>query len=129
MSAQKPEYSVRVEGGLIVMRCKGAQTGESVTAMREEIEAILFREGGPQDVLVIPEGAGKPTVDMMRVAIRALREVPLSRVAVATGIPRRIASTNAILKASGQSERLKVFRHEEDARAWLTEAIPQTSGK
>lgn len=129
MDAQQPQYSVRAEGGLVVMRCSGAQTAETVTAMREEIEAILLRVGGPQDILVLTEGPGRPSIAMMRVAIRALREVPYSRVAVVSAIPRRISSTNAILKASGESERLKVFRHEEDARAWFSQPYDPASGK
>ena len=118
-------YTLLLEDDLIVIHCYTLRTAPGVKALREDVEAILRSKDQPQDILVLLTSkvrtGHRPSIELVQIAVRAIREVHFRRAAVVGTIPSRIASANLILKAGSKSDRMKIFRSEEDARAWLAE--------
>ena len=121
-------YSIKVEGNLIVVYAYRNWSVEEVQEVRKQIEAILDENHGPRDILASMGDFGAPQRDAMKEAIAFFREVPFDRIAAFGTKPARIVATNLVMRAAGSSDRLKIFRSEDDARAWLEEPY-NNSGK
>lgn len=117
-------YSVRKDGDKIVVKTTGTQQVDSVMAIREKIIKIANRNPQPLDILVISRGVGAPNMSAIQVALQGLLDVPFRRLAVAGETPDRLESARMVVRGGNDEERLKVFRNEEDARAWLDEGQP-----
>jgi len=93
-------------------------------AIRERIIKIASKSPQSLDVLVISRGVGTPNMSAIQAALQGLLELPFRRLAVAGETPHRLESARLVLQGGNDRERLKVFRSEEDARAWLDEGWP-----
>lgn len=112
-------YTVHDEGSVVVITTTGSQTVEQVQALHAELEEVL-KKSASKDVLVISSGAGAPDIAAQAEALLGLREVPFERLAAVAETPERLGSANLVVKAvNDKDNRIKVFRSEEDARAWL----------
>jgi hypothetical protein len=120
----KSSYSVRQEDDKIVVKTTGTQQVEAVETMREKIIKIASKNSRPLDILVISKGVGAPDISAVQTAVRGLQDLPFRRLAVAGATPDRLESARMVVRGGNDQERLKVFRSEEDARAWLDEASP-----
>jgi hypothetical protein len=120
---ERPTYSVRVEGGLILVDVHAPQSVQGVRILRQEIESLLADPKGPKDILVRLMGKGVPNLDAMAEAVTFLQEVPTHRVAVFGTQAPRVRAMRQVLRAAGHADRFKFFRLEENARAWLAETV------
>ena len=117
----KPSFAIRVEGNLVVLTTTGSQTSESITAIRKDVDAVLESSSGRKDMLVIATGAGIPKKSVLNQAVEGMLTLPIRRLAVVGTVPDRVGAARHVVKAAEDPERFKVFRLEEDARAWLEE--------
>jgi hypothetical protein len=116
----KCPYSIEVNKRLIILDISGYLGIGGIQAIREEIEAILAEGKGPRDLLAKVDSNGSRDDEARREAAKLLREVSLRRIAVVGVKPHLIRAANAVLRLAGNGGRLKLFRSEEDARAWLS---------
>jgi hypothetical protein len=122
MKDHESNYTVHVEGEIILITPIGSQSPAAVRSIREEVEALLAGKRPPKDILVDNTKAGLPGKQATEVALIALKEVPFRRIAIFTDKPEMLLSARDLLKRSGSEERFKIFRDENMARAWLKES-------
>lgn len=120
MAVQESSYLIEIDRHIVVLHSLENQDSDGVRAIRAEVESILGRNRIVKDVLVIQVG-GTNVFDQetIQVTMEAFRDVPFQRLAIVGSYPERLILTHSMMKASGPSERFKIFRDEGLARKWL----------
>lgn len=116
---KRQTYSLDTEDNLIVMKVVGRQNVAAVQDLRNQVEEILQHSDKPYDIMVLSSGVGVADPKVLQASLQALLEVPFRRLAMVGNTPDRINSGSIVVKTAADSERYKIFHHEEDARAWL----------
>lgn len=121
MIDNKNPFTVHVDGNLVVVTRFGAQSAESVIAIRKEVIQLMEADKTLRNLLVVVKATSIPDGPSVQASIQSLREIPYDRTAIVSSVPQRLAVAKGISNASEAGERVKLFRSEEDARAWLAE--------
>lgn len=121
MANSKHPFTVSIDDDLIVVKRFGVQVEESVKAIRREVKRLMAADKSRRKILVIVKSDS--SIDMLstKASIQSLKEIPYERIAIVASIPQRIAGAKGVVQASRVKERARIFRDEEDARAWLAE--------
>ena len=117
-----PSYKIIVEDSIVRITASGNQTIDSIKVMREAVEPVMFNRNTPDDVLICLEGEGVLTTQCALSALSFLQEVPFNRIALIGKFPGPLRTAKSIADVSNVREKVKFFRTEDDARAWLSEA-------
>ncbi len=94
-----------------------------IDELHAEVGKMLEDPHGPRDILVNIGKLQAPDKATVQAALAFMRTGLFRRVAVhGNALPSLMMLTNKVVKSLGGKERVKIFRDEAPARAWLAQA-------
>lgn len=112
----------------ILQHVLGADFSADTLADSHELLVPLAekRKQSGQPLLMLVDGRAVSKVDTYtrRAALASLEAITYERIGILVGNPYMKTMANLLLKTSGRGNKAKVFDTQEQARAWLLQAIP-----
>lgn len=117
MNKNLPSYTLKTDGQIIEVHMAHKPHPEGLATLKDEITRL--NKDHKKDVLVNMSTLEMPDPETREAADHFFKGLPYRRYAICCGIPSVNLSTKELIGPLSKNGRIKIFRREEDARAWL----------
>ena len=111
--------------GVIEVKLTEVQTPEALIALKQQI--IAWSKDGQRDAIINVSPAKMGSPETRAEAERFFSGLPYRRFAIWGGSPPVNLGIKSLLEMHSDGDHVKIFLHEDDARAWLDEDYPGTN--